>query len=394
MKIVKVNIDKLIFPGYNPRKKLTPEDSEYKKIKASIEKFGYVDLVIVNKDFTIIGGNQRVQILKDLGYTEIDVVQLELNKKEEKALNIALNKIQGTWDEEKLNTILEDLKLNFENDFFLTGFDSKEFEQLTNKFNEVKVKDDNFDGVVDRKNIKTKLGDIILLGNHVLMCGNSFDINQINQLINNNKIDMMFTDPPYDMQMGGLGCFKESTKNMKKRTNDIIEFDVNKLSHFVNLDIGTFYICTSKNGIKDYLKIFDEFNFNILVWCKSNPTPWSNNTFLPDIEYILYFADSKKRIWNNSLKPTDIYKKYYISKKEEGREGEGDLHPTMKPLDLISNRIQISSKENGIVLDLFGGSGSTLIACEQLNRKCYIMELDPAYCDVIINRYNKFKKDE
>ena len=152
MKIVKVDIDKLKFPGYNPRKKLTPEDKVYKKIKGSIEKFGYVDLVIVNKDFTIIGGNQRVQILKDLGYTEIDVIQLELNKKEEKALNIALNKIQGTWDEEKLNILLTDLKISLKDDFFTTGFNDKEVEKLQKKFKKVEVKDDDFEPV---KRIKT-----------------------------------------------------------------------------------------------------------------------------------------------------------------------------------------------------------------------------------------------
>ena len=114
-------------------------------------------------------------------------------------------------------------------------------------------------------------------------------------------------------------------------------------------------------------------------------------TFLPDIEYIMYFSKKGKKIWNNSLKPTDTYKKYYISKKLQGREDAGeDLHPTMKPIELISNKIRISSNENGIVLDIFGGSGSTLIACEQLNRKCYMMELDPHYIDVIIQRWENF----
>jgi ParB-like chromosome segregation protein Spo0J len=157
MKIVKVDIDKLKFPGYNPRKKLTPEDKTYKKIKASIEKFGYVDLVIVNKDFTIIGGNQRVQILKDLGFEEIDVIQLELNKKEEKALNIALNKIQGTWDEEKLNILLTDLKTSLKDDFFMTGFNDKEVQKLQKKFEKIKNDpeiESNFEPVKRTKTVK------------------------------------------------------------------------------------------------------------------------------------------------------------------------------------------------------------------------------------------------
>ena len=110
------------------------------------------------------------------------------------------------------------------------------------------------------------------------------------------------------------------------------------------------------------------------------------NTFLPDIEYLLYFHKGK-RIFNNGLKPTEIYKKVFSSSRQEGQKGIGNVHPTMKPIDLIANKLRISSNPNSIVLDLFGGSGSTLIACEQLNRTCYMMELDPHYCDVIITRW-------
>lgn len=179
--------------------------------------------------------------------------------------------------------------------------------------------------------------------------------------------------------------------NCKQRIDNIINFDPYVISYLANMDIPTYYICTSKDGVPKYMDIFKEHNFNILVWCKTNPVPFTAGTFLPDIEYIMYFSKKGKKIWNNSLKPTDTYKKYYISKKLQGREDAGeDLHPTMKPLELISNKIRISSNENGIVLDIFGGSGSTLIACEQLNRKCYMMELDPHYIDVIIQRWENF----
>lgn len=398
MKIEKIDIEKLIAANYNPRKNLQPHDEEYKKIKKSIEDFGYIEPIIVNKDNTIIGGHQRLKVLEDIGFEEIDIVRVNIDKDKEKVLNIALNKISGEWDFEKLTGLLKEIKIENEDDFLLTGFDEKEFEKLLNEFdkevNENKVKDDSFD---EEKALRetvepiSKLGDVYQLGNHMLMCGDSFEKSQVEKLIGDSPIDMIFTDPPYNMKMGGKGCFVESTKNVKKRIEDIVDFKTNKIQYITKLNVGTFYIFTSKDLIKDYLKMFDDFNFNLLVWGKTNSIPWTNNQFIPDLEYLMYFYKDK-RIWNNSLKPTDIYKKYYISSIQEAKKEDGDLHPTMKPLQLITNRIKISSNENGIILDLFGGSGSTLIAAEQTNRKCYIMEVEPKYCDVIIKRYIDFKE--
>ena len=134
MKVEKININDLIFPKYNPRRELKSEDEEYKKIKNSIKKFGYVDPIIINEDNTIIGGNQRGNVLKDLGYNEIDVIRLNLNKADEKALNVALNKISGEWDKEKLYEVLKGFE---ENDFLLTGFDNNEFKELEEEFNQL-----------------------------------------------------------------------------------------------------------------------------------------------------------------------------------------------------------------------------------------------------------------
>ena len=123
------------------------------------------------------------------------------------------------------------------------------------------------------------------------------------------------------------------------------------------------------------------------MWHKTNTPPMVNNNYFADTEYLLYFHKGK-RVWNNGLKPIDIYKKYFVSSMGEGKKDAGaDLHPTMKPLTIIGNQVKICSKKDGIVVDVFGGSGSTLIACEQLDRTCYMMELDPKYCDVIIRRF-------
>lgn len=189
---------------------------------------------------------------------------------------------------------------------------------------------------------------------------------------------------------GGGGCFAESTKNIKKKIDNIIRFDVTKLKFLPIINTKAFYIFTSKNGIKDYLNIFNEFNYDILIWNKTNPTPFTHGSFLPCVEYMLYFS-KRGRIWNNSLKPTSVYSKVYTSPKEVAtKEAEGKVHPTVKPQQLLQDKLRISSNENGIVLDIFGGSGSTLIACEHLNRTCFMMELDPKYCDVIIKWWEDF----
>ena len=206
-------------------------------------------------------------------------------------------------------------------------------------------------------------------------------------LIDGASIDMVFTDPPYDMEMGGQGCFKKSMDNCKDRIDDIIRFDPYVLSYLPELNINSFYVFTSKNGIVKYLDIFKELNYDILCWCKTNPVPFTSGSFLPDVEYLLYFS-RKGRIWNNSLKPTSIYKKYYVTQKLQGRiDGGGDLHPTMKPTEIVADKIKINSNKGGVVLDIFGGSGTTLAVCEQIDRICYTMELSPRYCDVIIKRW-------
>ena len=208
--------------------------------------------------------------------------------------------------------------------------------------------------------------------------------------MNGVKADMVFTDPPYNMNYCGAGFINETNKNVKERIKNIIDFNAFDISYLAKMDIGSIYIFTSKDLIKDYLEIFKDWKFNLLIWEKTNTPPMVNNNFFADIEYLLYFHKGN-RIWNNGLKPIDIYKKFYISSMGQGKKDAGaDLHPTMKPLKFISDKIKISSKANSIVLDLFGGSGSTLIACEQLNRNCYMMELDPRYIDVIIERWEQF----
>lgn len=231
------------------------------------------------------------------------------------------------------------------------------------------------------------------LGKHRLMCGDSTDISNIQRLTGGEHIQMIMTDPPYNMEYSGGGCFESETKNVRKRLAKMIDFDAHKLSFYRELDIPSLYIFTSKTLVRDYLNIFEGYNSNILVWCKTNPTPFVNSTFLPDLEYLMFFSKPGRKIWNKGLKPMTLYSKYYISAKEEGKRGVGDLHPTMKPLKLLENKILVSSTEGGNVFDGFGGSGSTLVACENTGRACYMMEYEPEYCDVIIQRWEDMTGD-
>lgn len=231
MNIQKIQINKLIPATYNPRKDLKPNDEEYIKIKNSIENFGFVSPLIVNKDMTVIGGHQRLKVLIELGYTELECIVVDLDKTREKALNIALNKIQGDWDEEKLENLLKELKTeNFDLD--LTGFNSEEINDLLDDFFE--TTEDEFDVDKAVEEIKTpisKKGDIWILGNHRLMCGDSTSAEDVNNLINGATMDLCITDPPYNVNYGSINesGYGKQRENGNKILND-------------NMDDESFYL--------------------------------------------------------------------------------------------------------------------------------------------------------
>lgn len=224
---------------------------------------------------------------------------------------------------------------------------------------------------------------------HFVMCGDSTNKANLDILMQGEQSDMLYTDPPYNFESQGAGFLQSSTANMRDRVKDIVDFDPVNIAYLLDEPINTLLFFCNKTLVPIYLDIFRDLDFNILVWHKTNPTPFTSNNFLPDIEYLLLFT-RKGRVWNNSLKPTSIYSKVYSSTKLEGRNDTEDSHPTIKPQQLLTDKIKVCSNKGGIVLDLFLGSGSTLIACEQTDRTCYGMELDPKYVDVIRKRYAKF----
>ena len=380
MEIVKVDINELISPEYNPRQ-IT--DDEMGKLKNSINEFGYVDPIIVNKHNNhVVGGNQRYEALKSLGYTDVDVIFIDepdLNR--EKALNIALNKISGEWDFVKLADIIDDLELN-DFDISLTGFDEPELEDFgiedPTDHESVEIVEDDYEEPDDLE-VTVELGDIYQFGNHRLMCGDSTSVDDVEKLMNGNKADMVFTDPPYSYNY-------QSNMRTKSEKFDVLMND-DKILNFMHplkiVNDGFVFICTTWKVLDKWIPLFKQYYnlSNMIIWNKGGGGIGDlKHTFLTDYEIILCSNNEREIIGKRIGSVWNI-----------GKDNVNDyVHPTQKPIKLSANAIKNVTKETHNVLDLFGGSGSTMIACEQLNRNCYMMELDPKYCQVIINRWEEF----
>lgn len=391
MNIQIIDINKLIPATYNPRKDLKPDDAEYIKIKNSIVKFGFVSPLVINKDMTVIGGHQRLKVLKDLGITEVECIVVDLDKTNEKALNIALNKIQGDWDEDKLEALLQELKLE-EFDMNLTGFDFDEVDEILNDING--TKEDNFDVDSAYEEIEepiTKPGDIWILGNHRLMCGDSTHKDDIMRLMNNQDADMLLTDPPYNVDYVGKTVEALKIKNDNMDDNQFYEFlrKVFENMYIVTKEGASIYVFHADTEGINFRKAFKDAGFKLaecLIW-KKDCFVMGRQDYQWQHEPVLYgWKEGKAHYFINDRTQSTIL--------EFDRPKQSTLHPTMKPIDLIAKLIKNSSKENDIILDLFGGSGSTIIAAEQLNRCCYTMELDPKYCDVIVKRWETLTNKE
>ena len=332
MNIQKISVDQLKPAKYNPRKDLKPGNPAYEKIRRSLHEFGYVDPVIWNEvTGNIVGGHQRYKVLVAEGATEIDCVVVHIeNKQEEKALNIALNKAVGEWEPVALADLLSNLKISGY-DLDITGFDAAEVDDLFSQVHDKDAHDDDCD--IDPEQIEpfVQFGDIWMLGKHRMMCGDATS-----------------------------------------------EEDVVRL-----MDGGSAYIFHADTEGLNFRRAFKEAGFHIsgvCIWVKNSlvlgrsPYQWQHEPvlfgWLPNGKH-RWFSDRKQStVWN--------FDKPRRSKK----------HPTMKPIPLLAYPIKNSSAPNGIVLDLFGGSGSTLMACEQTDRICLTMELDPKYATAIVMRFS------
>ncbi|MDY0407331.1 site-specific DNA-methyltransferase [Paracerasibacillus soli] len=382
MIIEKIKVEQLIPADYNPRKDLQPGDSEYEKIKRSLEEFGYVDPVIWNKTTgRVVGGHQRLKVLASMGRTEVECVVVELDEEKEKALNVALNKISGDWDKEKLAVLMTDLDAA-DFDVSLTGFDASEIDDLFKDTLRDGVEDDDFDVDEELQNPPiTMQGDVWILGRHRLVCGDSTKKETFDKLMENKKANLVVTDPPYNVDYeGSAGKIKNDNMN-----NDT--FYQFLLDAFTNTEDalakdGSIYVFHADTEGLNFRRAFEEAGFYLsgtCIWKKQSlvlgrsPYQWKH-------EPILFGWKKKGRHrWYSDRKQSTIW--------EFDKPKRNADHPTMKPIALIAYPIMNSSLTNSIVLDPFGGSGSTLIASEQTDRICYMIELDEKFCDVIAKRY-------
>ena len=384
MNIQKISIEKLKPAEYNPRKDLKPEDEEYQKIKKSLIEFGYVAPVIVNSDMTVIGGHQRLKVLKELGYTEIECNVVDLDKAKEKALNIALNKITGEWDNTKLEELLAELK-ETDIDMDMTGFS---FDEVDNMLKDITgSKEDDFDLDQALNEIEepiSKPGDVWILGRHRLMCGNSTQKEDVMRLMDKQKADMLLTDPPYNVDYEGKTSAALKIENDNMNETEFYNFLIDAFRNMYESikHGGSIYVFHADTEGLNFRNAFKAVGFKLaqcLVWVK--------NTFVMGRQDYQWRHEPILYGWKEGAGHYFVDNRKQSTVLEFDKPSRNAEHPTMKPIDLLVYLIKNSSKENDIILDLFGGSGSTLIAAEQIQRTCYTMELDPKYCDVIIKRW-------
>lgn len=377
-----LSVDELRPAAYNPRKKLKPGDKEYEKIKNSIQEFGYVEPIIINYDMTVIGGHQRLTVLKDLGYTEVQCVVVRIEDENKvKALNIALNKITGAWNEQLLADLIVDLQsADFNTDF--TGFEAPEIEQLFSKVHNKEIKEDDFDVDAElQKPMMSKAGDIWLLGRHRLVCGDSTLPETYITLMEGKRANLVLTDPPYNVNV------EETAGKIKNDNMSDEDFYKFLFSMFVNVEQNmesdaSIYVFHADSKGLIFRQAFHDAGFYLSGCCiwKKNALVLGRSPYQWQHEPCLFgWKIGGKHQWYSDRKQTTIW--------EYDRPKSSKEHPTMKPVALMAYPIQNSSMSNCIVLDPFLGSGSTLMACEETNRICYGIELDEKFVDVIVNRY-------
>jgi len=394
MDIQKIPINQLKAARYNPRKDLKPGDAEYEKLRKSMEQFGYVEPVIWNKQTgNIVGGHQRYKILTEFGAKKIDCVVVDMDEQREKALNIALNKVSGDWDMPLLTDLLKDLGDNGF-DVSLTGFEAAEIHELFGNDNDGSkdVIEDEFDTDAALAEIETPIsqrGDIWLLGKHRLMCGDSTSQDEVKVLMDGKKARQVFTDPPWNVDYGGSShpSWKPGRQilNDKMSTEDFKDF---------MLKVFTTMSAVSEPGCMTYVVMSAQEWGSLMDAIREAGYHWSSTIIWKKDSLVLSRKDYHTQyepIWYGWLEGSSRICPLVDRKQSDvfdiPRPKRSEQHPTMKPIELVARTIVNSSHKGDLVLDLFGGSGTTILAAEQTERVCNMMELDEKYADVIVKRY-------
>ena len=367
MNIVQMRISDITPYEKNPRK----NDEAVKYVTESIKEFGFKVPIVVDKNNIIVAGHTRYKAAKKLKLNEVPcIVADDLTDEQIQAFRLADNKVaeKAEWDFDLLAEEMEDL-INCDFDMTLFGFELDEPE-------EVEVQEDDFEAELPEEP-KAKLGDIYQLGNHRLMCGNSLQIDDVNKLLDGEYCELTFTDPPYELGTQGGGILKNANSMKQIRENGVDTFEPADLIVFSDTNI----YCHNKPLIKKYIELAENngMPYDLCFYKKLCTVPNYKGHMMTDCEYIAIIGNQDP---NKGLEK-ETYSKCYIGKKDSDNKLSYS-----KPVELCAKYIKLYSNEK--VLDLFGGSGSTMIACEQLGRKCFMMELDARYVDVIIERWEQF----
>lgn len=402
MKIQKVSVDKIFPAAYNPRRDLKPGDYDYDRLKSSIDTFGYVEPLVWNKRTgNLVGGHQRLKILVEHGLKEVDVSVVDFDSEKEKALNLALNKIRGDWDMEKLGSLLDELAKSPDFDVTLTGFDIPEISEILDQLEEAKEDSFDFDEETKKiKNPKTKPGDIIELGEHRILCGDASNPKDLEKFLGRGRVDLVHTDPPYNVDYYGGARPHDKARPKKSKQweriygDNMSQEDYEKWIQIVLVNASIYlasgaamYVWNGHRQFGPMYFILTKLNFHvgcIITWAKER-FAISYADYNQQTEFCLY-------TWRENNGPH----KWYGPNNESTlwqikRDNTAKyIHPTQKPIALAHRAIRNSSMRDDIVLDMFLGSGTTLMAAESLKRRCYGLEIDPAYCDGIVKRYVEY----
>ncbi len=407
MDIKKMQISQIKKADYNPRVELKPGDPFYEKLKNSIQTFGFCEPLILNqRTGHLIGGHQRLTVLKDLGYTEAEVVVVDLPLEQEKACNIALNKIQGDWDERKLALLLDELTKAPEFNVGLTGFETEEISDLLDRALDTdspQAKEDfDVEEALDRENpAVTHPGELIELGNHHLLCGDSSKLSALRKLIGDNKIHLFFTDFPYNCRYSSSNRPQPEKAQQKqsRQWKPIISDNLNQDQYIKWLGIvlrnvsrflaagAPVYIWNGHRQFGPMHQLLESIGIKVscvITWAKESFAIGYGN-YNQQTEFCLYgwLENNGAHRWYGPTNESTLWQIHRDPTKEY-------KHPTQKPLELAERAMRNSSRRGQIVLDTFLGSGTTLIAAERLSRKCFGIEIDPHYCDVVVRRWIAF----
>jgi DNA modification methylase len=386
MKVELIEIGRVIPYARNPRR----NENAIAKVAASIKEYGFRQPIVVDEEMVIIAGHTRLQAAQSLELKKVPVhIADGLTQAQIKAYRLADNRTHedAEWDEELLAIELGELDgLGFELD--LTGFDAVELEELLGNAAIDGLTDD--DEVPEAPEVAvSKEGDIWLLGDHRLICGDSTKAKTMKTLMGDELADMVFTDPPYNVDYGQT--MKDNLRGKKRKIkndnlgNEFEQFLTDACTEMVKVCKGALYICMSSSELHTLHSAFITAGgkwSTFIIWAKNTFT-MGRADYQRQYEPILYgWPAGNKHFWCGDRSQSDVW--------NYNKPKVNDLHPTMKPVELVCRAVENSSKTKDIVLDSFGGSGTTLIACEKLKRQARLIELDPIFCDVIVKRWEEF----